>query len=168
MIPTAMDRDEARFWRFVNFNGPIRKPELGPCWEWTGRALTHNGYGRFRAGGRRTVAHRWIWERQHGPVPDGMELDHLCRNRLCVRHLEAVTRAENHKRSNHPGKRAHCPKGHPYDEQNTRLYQGRRYCRACMAEVGRTRDREQMRKYQRAYKRRQRAKLDRARQAAGL
>lgn len=58
------------------------------CWEWTGKAAS--GYG----------AHRRVYEWLRGPVPEGLELDHLCRNKLCVRpdHLEPVTRAENMRR----------------------------------------------------------------------
>lgn len=73
-----------------------------PCWIW--QRFIQKGYGRMyrperkRAGLTPTVlAHKWIWEDRNGPVPDGMDLDHLCRNRSCVNpdHLEPVSRAEN-------------------------------------------------------------------------
>lgn len=71
------------------------------CWEWK-RALNWTGYGRVREPltRRRIAAHRWVWEQKHGPVPEGLELDHLCRNRRCVNpdHLEPVTRVENARR----------------------------------------------------------------------
>lgn len=78
--------------------GHVVDPETG-CWNWCG-AKQPNGYGRcgIPGGGKRTtVAHRWYYERQHGPVSADLDLDHLCRNRGCVNpaHLEPVTRAVN-------------------------------------------------------------------------
>lgn len=71
------------------------------CWEWIG-ALAWNGYGIVGLPGqhRNCLAHRLVYEREHGPVPDGQELDHLCRNRRCVNpgHLEVVTRRTNARR----------------------------------------------------------------------
>lgn len=70
------------------------------CWLWTG-SLTYDGYGIFREDNRRTGAHRFAYEYLIGPVPDGMQLDHLCRVRNCVNpeHLEPVTGAENTRRA---------------------------------------------------------------------
>lgn len=70
-----------------------------PCWVWTGNFQTH-GYGTITVDGKGRVAHRFRWEKVNGPVPDGLELDHLCRNRACVNldHLEPVTHAENVRR----------------------------------------------------------------------
>lgn len=66
------------------------------CWNWTA-ALNAFGYGRFRG----LLAHRVSYESLVGPIPDGLELDHLCRNRKCVRpeHLEPVTHDENYRRA---------------------------------------------------------------------
>lgn len=71
-----------------------------PCWLWTG-ALQANGYAAFRVGGKTVRGHRYIFETLRGDIPDGLELDHLCRRRSCCNpaHMEPVTRSENLKRS---------------------------------------------------------------------
>jgi hypothetical protein len=110
-------------------------PESG-CWEWTG-AITRLGYGNAYVGGRTMLAHRAVYEALVGPVPNGLTLDHLCRNRGCVNpaHLEPVTHRENVLRGEgfaaRHARKTHCPRGHPYDEKNTEWYRGGRYCRAC-------------------------------------
>ena len=112
------------------------------CWIWTG-TLDLAGYGRIWTGSRvtgdrtATLAHRAAWEVYVGPIPDGLVLDHLCRMPPCVNpaHLEPVTQRENVLRGDAPSaacaKRTHCPKGHPYDEENTLHYRNKRYCIAC-------------------------------------
>lgn len=105
----------------------------GECWEYpVGRG---SRYGTVSRGRSTLLAHRVVYEALVGPVPDGLELDHRCRNRACVRpsHLEPVTHQENMRRG-HWGSRTHCPKGHPYDEANTYRIPSRpnnRYCRIC-------------------------------------
>ncbi|MGH7723418.1 MAG: HNH endonuclease signature motif containing protein [Candidatus Dormibacteria bacterium] len=107
------------------------------CWEWIGGK--EHGYGSFRVrtGERMTQAHRWAYELLIGPIPEGLEPDHLCRNRSCVRpdHLEAVTPKINVLRGVSPSAIAaaatHCPRGHPYDEANTYHWRGARHCRTC-------------------------------------
>ena len=68
------------------------------CWLW--RGCKTNGYGNTSANGKRYLAHVLYWERSRGPVPQGKDLDHLCRQRSCVNpdHLEPVSRAINIRR----------------------------------------------------------------------
>jgi hypothetical protein len=129
--PTA----EGRFWSKVNKNGPVSdyRPTLGPCWLWTG-ARSGAGYGHRRVGGHYVDTHRFAYELLIGPIPAGLELDHLCRIRLCVNinHLEPVTRQVNIQRGiSANGIKTHCLWGHPFDADNTYWYKGRRICRAC-------------------------------------
>lgn len=123
----------------IDFRGPVPegRPDLGPCWIWTG-ARTAKGYAeRVQIDGVRIQPYRLLWTMLHGPFPAELVPDHLCRNRLCVNpaHIEPVTSRENTMRGESFAARHalvdRCPSGHPYDEQNTRRYRGRRYCRAC-------------------------------------
>ena len=106
------------------------------CWEWTGGKLA-SGYGSVRFEGRSQVVHRVTWEAANGAVPDGLQLDHLCRNRACCNpsHLEAVTQSVNLLRGvSGPARNArktHCIKGHVFDltRQN-----GWRECSICKRE----------------------------------
>lgn len=139
-----------RFWNKVDKNGP------GGCWLWTA-SLDGRGYGQFALdrieGKKRNVrAHRFSYEQIVGPVPQGFELDHLCRVRHCVRpdHLDAVPHIVNVHRGAGTGAalwdgsppagalanaaKTHCPQGHPYSIENTYLSNGGRFrkCRTCV------------------------------------
>lgn len=117
------------------------------CWIWLG-AVTSAGYGNIYLGGGRAnpryeTAHRHIYETFIGPVPAGLDLDHLCRIRQCCNpdHLEPVTRRENLRRGGvldalrsitlQRKQRTVCGRGHELDESNLYLYRGLRHCRAC-------------------------------------
>ena len=125
---------EDRLWARVN--------ATANCWEWTG-ALSTDGYGRIGLGprGQYKMAHRAVYESVVGPIPDGLTLDHLCRNRACVNpdHLEPVELAENLRRAPNQistinANKTHCVNGHKFDSHNTYLRKDRprrRECRAC-------------------------------------
>lgn len=128
----------SRFWAKVNKRSGLFGPDGKECWVWTASVFS-NGYGQFWDGTylpsgqpRLVKAHVFSF----GVVPKGKELDHLCRNRACVRpsHLEAVTHGENMTRAVFANSRkTHCRRGHPYDEVNTYINKGKRYCKTCIA-----------------------------------
>jgi hypothetical protein len=96
------------------------------CWIWKG--FVRKGYGQYSG----THAHRVSFQFYCGPIPPGLELDHLCRNPLCVNpdHLEPVTRAENMRRRSVA--QTHCKHGHEFTPENTYMMpSGGRQCRAC-------------------------------------
>ena len=91
------------------------------------------GYGIVGHNGRTWLAHKLMWHWVEGPVPKGNELDHICRNRACVRpsHLQAVTHKVN-MRTSYQSLKTHCPKGHPYAGENLVInINGGRICRTC-------------------------------------
>lgn len=118
------------------------------CWNAVG-ALTAGGYGRTtNEDGIRVYLHRHEWERVNGPVPEGLELDHLCKNRACCNpeHLEPVTHAENVRRGDGLEasiaarlSRPTCPNGHRWTESNTKQTARQRVCIACQRDQQRAR-----------------------------
>ena len=123
-----------RFWEKVDFSGD--------CWEWTA-STRGRGYGQFGWSTHRIVdAHRAVWELLIGPIPDGMTIDHLCQNKICVNpdHLEVVTHRVNINRwGGSASKKTRCPQGHPLFGDNLRVVSGKRRCIDC----DRRRSREQ-------------------------
>lgn len=164
-----------RFWEkvdqgeldFIDKDGQ----NLGKCWEWSGGTNEH-GYGCFQAkqgntvknGRIRVYSHIYAFQEVRGPIPQGLVLDHLCRNRRCVhpKHLEVVTRKENVLRgvskNAQNARKTHCINGHHLSGENlyVRKDTGRRMCVACQ------------RQYQKSseYKRKMREKWARRNQRA--
>jgi hypothetical protein len=149
-----------KFWPKVNKDGPIpaARPDLGPCWLWLAATNGSNGYGIFRGGQGRDkfgskrwiLAHRFAYEILAGPIPQGLHIDHLCFNRLCVnpKHMETVTQRVNTLRSDGPSarqaRRNTCIRGHEFDVVDKA---GKRRCSVC--------DRaKELRRYERRYGRR--------------
>lgn len=114
------------------------KPASNGCIVWTASG-NGAGYGAmYIAKGKRVLAHRWAYEHYVGPIPDGLHLDHLCRNTLCVNpdHLEAVPHKVNTLRGIAPtavnAAKTHCLKAHPLSGPNLYITrQGKRHCREC-------------------------------------
>ena len=125
---------EQRFWAKVD--------KTGDCWLWQG-AIGKHGYGTFTVkrpdgGTRFWRAHRFAYELLVGPIPEGMFLDHLCRNTACVNpaHLEPVDARENTRRGLRGALPTHCVNGHRWTPENTYIQKtgnrvGRRWCRQC-------------------------------------
>lgn len=131
---------------------PVERPRIDPavrfwpkvektetCWLWTGALFITSGYGQFSHESRSVLAHRWAYEDAYGPIPDDLQIDHLCRVRHCVNpaHLEAVTAQVNNLRSEAPSaynaRKTHCPVGHPYSVYGRVTKSGQRECGPCRA-----------------------------------
>lgn len=122
------------FWKDVD--------KSGDCWRWANSHDKRTQYAMVMWEGRTAKAHRVAYELAREPIPPGLVIDHLCRNRWCLNpdHMEAVTQRENVLRGEgvaaRHAQKTHCPAGHPYTEENTYHWPkapGRsRQCRACM------------------------------------
>jgi hypothetical protein len=110
------------------------------CWVWKGAVLA-NGYGKVTVDYKTKLVHRFLYEAMVGPIPFRYQIDHLCKNRLCVNpaHLEAVPARVNNARSTSPSSqnaaKTHCKHGHEFTPENIYVpakRPNRRYCRACL------------------------------------
>ena len=112
------------------------RPSDTECWVWTASG-NHGGYGYVSFNGRQQVAHRVLYQILVGPIPEGLTLDHLCRNRRCVNpaHLDPVSNRENilrgTSRSALRAKQTHCKYGHPLSGENLKLKGTERVCLTC-------------------------------------
>lgn len=122
-----------KFWNRVD--------KSGPCWIWLG-GKTWDGYGKwyYQHNGKRCHLrpHRVAYVLTKGSIPDGLTIDHICRNTICVNpaHLEITTSKENTLRGvDAPAainaRKTHCIYGHPFDGYNLSYYKGERYCKTC-------------------------------------
>ena len=136
-LPVPRIANEGRFWSKVE--------KTSSCWNWIG-AIGSAGYGNFGIDNRTYRAHRVSYEWLHGPIPAGLVIDHLCRNKRCVNpdHLEPVTDRVNTIRGDGPritselGRaRTHCKHGHSLSGANLYVQKktGYRYCRECMRQA---------------------------------
>jgi hypothetical protein len=124
---------EVRFWSMVEKEGH------NGCWQWIS-SLRYSRYPHFCLGGRwgKTIlAHRYSYELFFGKIPEGMQIDHLCRNKCCVNpsHMEVVTPRVNVLRGDtvvaKNAMKTHCLRGHPFDRENTGISHDGRYCKTC-------------------------------------
>ena len=125
-----------KFWEKVDGG------DVGTCWNWTA-VKNKSGHGRFNPSGYSErgslMAHRWSYQELRAEIPEGLHLDHLCRNPSCVNpwHLEPVTPQVNTLRGEGPAAKnaakTHCPQGHEYDWH----WKGARMCRECKRANGR-------------------------------
>lgn len=133
-------KTQRRFWAKVNLDGPESGLVDGRCWLWTGATTKTRGqgYGHFcLRHGVLLMAHRVGYELVFGPIPQGLQLDHVCRTQLCVRadHLEPVTQQVNLLRgdtaSARNSRKTHCNRGHEFIGENYILRRGAKECVIC-------------------------------------
>lgn len=130
------ERPVQRFWRMT-----AKGPDPAECWIWLGSRATHRGgYGQFSVEHGTVVrAHRWLYERLVGPIPDGHHLHHTCETPMCVNpsHLVPCSPAQHFRLTESPAlqrsRQTHCVRGHLLNDANTYLRPdtGHRMCREC-------------------------------------
>lgn len=154
-------RTAEKFWAYVE--------KTNNCWLWRG-SLNNQGYGNVRWFNKTLKAHRVAYELTYSSIPEGLDLDHLCRTRNCVNpeHLEPVTRQENILRGEGVAaeylKRTHCKKGHEYAVTGFWVWKNSRarICKICSREKGiqdTLKYGEKRRSYGRSYYRANREKI---------
>lgn len=130
---------EERLWIQTDKDGPVPEhaPELGQCWIWTG-TINNKGYGAIKRDDKVVGAHRAAYELLVGPIPKGLDLDHLCRNPPCINpsHMEPVTHRENVMRGVGAcalnARKTECKHGHSFnDPKNLGINAWGRFCREC-------------------------------------
>jgi hypothetical protein len=132
--------------RFLARCRPEQRGYATECWVWKS-TMGANGYGRFQITRKpfikESIAHRASYMIFKGPIPEGMDIDHVCRNRDCVNpgHLRILSHRENvlSGRTFAANNRAktHCPSGHEYSTENTYLFRGMRMCKECRRAIKR-------------------------------
>ena len=142
------------FWRRVD--------KTESCWTWKGEIVS-SGYGRFPWQSGRILAHRFSFSLVNGPIPAGMFIDHICRNRSCVNpsHMELVTHRDNVLRGIGPtaenARKTHCKNGHQLEEPHVYRYGNNRQCRICALARSMRRyesNKEKLKAQMRAYRKR--------------
>jgi len=139
MHKSLLEQAAPRFWK--------KAQKTDTCWLWIA-GVSSNGYGSFCLNGRTMAAHRIAWELLRGAIPDGLTIDHLCRNRICVNptHMELVTSKENTLRGFNPtainARKTKCLRGHSLSGENLYMHCGGRACRTCRREQDREWKRE--------------------------
>jgi hypothetical protein len=133
--PLSEYTEEAFYRRYADRIWP--EPNSG-CWLWAG--CTSNGYAEAAQHMGTKRVHKILYLLRHGPIPEGLHLDHLCRVRCCVNpdHLEPVTPQENVRRGDsgiHNRLKTHCPRGHPLSGDNLYIGRNGRNCLACRREA---------------------------------
>lgn len=127
------------------FKEKYRVDQESGCWIWTA-SLMPNGYAQFRySRAKNGYGHRFSYEHHIGPIPEGRQIDHLCKNKACVNpdHLDVVTPKTNIERigprRSANAEKTHCPRGHPLSGDNLYVFPNRRArtCRTCRREYAR-------------------------------